>query len=242
MVMVIFKPLGAHKADIVATKCDNIEKYGRDLFLEYANVREQLFIKVSDLSDVDVCDMALGAMLADYRFDKYDSLKSDDYPILEVITFLSNDYMKIQQNFETYMSMANAIRFAKDLYNEPKGKYQTEQYFFEIKRLEYLGLGFKDCGDNLLRLVWRGTDDKLEKVIVSKNRQVSAVGAGVMKVVALQQLPINLVAYLKIEGEINDLVVKNPIYIRDNLNSETMVEQELRQVYMQVIGDENEKR
>ena len=144
---------------------------------------------------------------------------------------LSNKNKEIQQGFEEYTALANAIRFAKDLYNEPEGQYQTEQYFFEIKRLEYLGINFKDCGDNLLRLGWRGSDKEQEKILVAQNRKASSVVAGIVKVAALQSMPINLLAYLKIENNLNDLFVKNPIYIKDNINNETAVEQELRRVY-----------
>ena len=237
MVMIIFKPQTEIKSGIILSDVENYELYGRELFAKYAYVQEQLVFDVGKLSILNICELALGMLLADYCFDKYISKKSEEYPKLESVVFLNNHYLEIQKKFETYTALANAIRFAKDLYHEPYGKYLTEQCFFEIKRLEYLGLGFKDCGDNLLRLIWKGTDTPKEQVIVGKNRQASAIGAGVMKVVALQQLPINLVAYLKIEGKLNDLVVKNPIYIKDNLTDELMLEQELRQVYMQVKGD-----
>ena len=231
MVMIVFKPKENMCADISMQKVDDYEAYGRSLWAEYAYKCEQLMIDANACSGKTICQTALGIILADYRFYKYNTMKSEEYPKLEAIVFFTDKFGKAQKEFEDYAALANAIRFTKDLYNEPDGQYQLEQYFFEIKRLEYLGLRFKDCGGNLLRLVWKGSDNSTEKIIVAENRQKSAIAAGVMKVIALQRLPINITVYLKIDEAINDLLVKNPIYITDNIYNETQVEKELRRVY-----------
>lgn len=231
MVMVIFKSRLDLQSDIVLQKIDDFEKYGRELWGKYAYVQEQLIIDSGSLELEQICKVAWGLVLADYQFDKYERKKSEEYAKLESIILLNDKSIELQKLFEYYMALANAIRFAKDLYNEPEGQYQTEQYFFEIKRLEYLGLEFKDCGNNLLRLVWKGNDKSKEINIIARNRKSAAVAAGVIKAVALQGLNVNLVVYLQIEGAINDLLVKNPIYINDNINSPIIVEKELRRVY-----------
>ncbi len=231
MVMIIFKPKENICSDIIMQKAADFEIYGRELWDNYAYKQEQLVIDAIAFTVETICKTALGITLADYRFDKYKTMKSEEYPKLEAIVFLTDKFGKAQKEFEDYAALANAVRFAKDLYNEPNGKYQTEQYFFEIKRLEYLGLGFKDCSENFLRLAWKGNDNSTEKIIVAQNRQKSAIAAGVMKVIALQRLPINVTTYLKIDETVNDLLVKNPIYIADNIYNETQVEKELRRVY-----------
>lgn len=231
MVMVIFKPHADTQSDIELQKIPDFEAYGRKLWTKYADVNEQLLINCGNLELKQICEVAFGLLLADYQFDKYESKKLEDYAILESVVFVNEKYSELQKLFENYAALANAIRFAKDLYNEPEGLYQTEQYFFEIKRLEYLGLGFKDCGNNLLRLVWKGNDTGREQNIVAKNRRSAAVAAGVIKAISLQRCHLNLTVYLQIEDVINDLLVKNPIYINENITDEFMVEQELCRVY-----------
>ena len=231
MVMLIFKPCSNIKPDIILQNIGDFEAYGRELWNKYADNMEQLIIDTGNLNLKQICEVALGLVVADYQFDKYETKKVEDYSCLESVIFLNNDYVLLQKLFENYAALANAIRFAKDLYNEPEGQYQTEQYFFEIKRLEYLGLEFKDCGNNLLRLAWKGSDKSKEQYIIAKNRKLAAVAAGVIKAVALQRLNINLVVYLQIEGVINDLLVKSPIYIEDDISDENMAEKELRRVY-----------
>jgi len=231
MVMVIFKPRTDIQSDIKLQKISDFEKYGRELWNKYSDIKEQLVINCGNLELKQICEIALGLVLADYQFDKYESKKPEDYAILESVIFVNDKYSELQKLFENYAALANAIRFAKDLYNEPEGLYQTEQYYFEIKRLEYLGLEFKDCGNNLLRLVWKGNETGKEQIIVARNRKSVAVAAGVIKAIALQKRNINLTVYLQIEDVINDLLVKSPIYINENIIDEFMAEQELRRVY-----------
>ena len=61
------------------------------------------------------------------------------------------------------------------MFNEPESLYQTEQYFFEIKRLEYLGLYFKDLGEGLVMLEWKGAEDAEPVVLAATDRKAAAV-------------------------------------------------------------------
>ena len=146
-------------------------------------------------------------------------------------------WMHPSLKYEPYAALANAIRFARDLFNEPESLYQTEQYFFEIKRLEYLNLYFKDLGDGLVMLEWKDENLSAEPLIfVAQNRKAAAVGAGLMKAIALQKMPLSMRAYLKIEGELDDFLIPNPIFIKQNLSTDLEAAAELRKLYEHIRG------
>ena len=149
MVMIIFKSAGQKPDGLELTLSAIGEETGRILLRDYTNQQEDLYLEAADFDDDVICRIALGAELEDYRFDKYAKLAPQDYPKLETITFKVKNPLEMRLKYEPYAALANAIRFARDLFNEPESLYQTEQYFFEIKRLEYLNLYFKDLGDGL---------------------------------------------------------------------------------------------
>lgn len=97
--------------------------------------------------------------------------------------------------------------------------------------MEYLGLYFKDLGEGLVMLEWKGAEDAEPVVLAATDRKAAAVGAGVMKAAALQKLPGQVRAYLKIEGILNDFLIKNPIYIKQNLQNDAAAAEELRRLY-----------
>ena len=133
--------------------------------------------------------------------------------------------------------MPSFLLKARDLFNEPESLYQTEQYFFEIKRLEYLNLYFKDLGDGLVMLEWKDENLSAEPLIfVAQNRKAAAVGAGLMKAIALQKMPLSMRAYLKIEGELDDFLIPNPIFIKQNLSTDLEAAAELRKLYEHIRG------
>ena len=84
MVMIIFKPQTEIKPDIILSDVENYELYGRELFAKYAYVQEQLVFDVGKLSILNICELALGMLLADYCFDKYISNMPNKIFILSV--------------------------------------------------------------------------------------------------------------------------------------------------------------
>lgn len=231
MVMIMFKSVAEGKSGNGIPFEKDRENQGRKLLRKYARRQENLTLEAGGLSEEEVCDLALGAELEDYCFDKYDNKPASSYPRLESITLRVGNPLAMRLAYEPYAALANAVRFARNLFNEPESLYQTEQYFFEIKRLEYLGLYFKDLGEGLVMLEWKGAEDAEPVVLVATDRKAAAVGAGVMKAAALQKLPGQIRAYLKIEGILNDFLIKNPIYIKQNLQNDAAAAEELRRLY-----------
>jgi leucyl aminopeptidase len=87
-----------------------------------------------------VFDFAFGVELASYRFDKYHTkLKADDLPKLEKIVLTNSGYKNLDE-YKPYAGLANAVRYARDMINEPANALTPEIFAADIKRLEYLGL------------------------------------------------------------------------------------------------------
>lgn len=86
-------------------------------------------------------NIAFGLMLGSYRFDKYFTRKKqEDYPSLEQVIFKVNNPDEVSENFRDYAALGNAVRYGRDLCNEPSNYLTPEVFAADIKRLEYLGL------------------------------------------------------------------------------------------------------
>lgn len=98
------------------------------------------------------CEIAFGLMLGSYRFDKYfTKKKAEEYPALEQMIFKLPDAADAAEDFKNYAALANAVRYGRDLCNEP-ANYLTPQVFADdIERLKYLGLEIEILDKNELR-------------------------------------------------------------------------------------------
>lgn len=142
----------------------------------------------------DVYNFSLGVELASYRFDKYFTQKPPSfYPKLEKITFTNSGL----RNFDEYKKtagLANAVRYARDLINEPANEMTPEILAADIKRLEYLGLQveilteekMKELGFNLALAVAQGSNNRPRIAVIKwlgkpqdKNFAIGLVGKGV---------------------------------------------------------------
>lgn len=105
-------------------------------------------LSASDLA----CNLAFGMELGGYSFDKYFTTKKEsDYPKLEKVHFVAEKEKLSSAQYNNLRSVANAVRYARDLCNEP-ANYLTPQVFADdIKRLEYLGLKVKILEEKQIR-------------------------------------------------------------------------------------------
>ena len=86
------------------------------------------------------CHIGLGIELASYSFDKYRTdQKPDTLPKLETFGFVAKEGLN-KKAYEPTAALANAVRYARDLTNEPANELTPEIYAHDIKRLEHLGL------------------------------------------------------------------------------------------------------
>lgn len=138
--------------------------------------------------------LAFGIELASYSFDKYHTKKKpSDFPKLETVNFVAKEKLD-KKTYEDKAALANAVRYARDLTNEPANELTPEIYAADIKRLEHLGLKvtllnqseLKKKGFNMLLSVSQGSANPPYVCIIehrgskkSKNWDIALVGKGV---------------------------------------------------------------
>ena len=115
------------------------QKIGGEIWQAMQKKRE-IKIYMQDFAEDEVYNVALGMELADYRFDKYFTKKpASFFPLLEKAIFVNNK-LKSNEGYKDYAGLANAVRYARDLINEPANALTPQIMADDIKRLEYLGL------------------------------------------------------------------------------------------------------
>ncbi len=159
----------------------------------YQNVRNCSEVRVEMPSNTQhAYDFAFGMELSSYSFDKYFTQKPKSYyPQLEKVIFGGlSDFSE----YKNKAGLANAVRYARDLTNEPANYLTPEVFATDIKRLEYLGLeveildeaALKEKGFGLLLAVAQGSCNS-PRVAVMKWRgnkdsdefKIGLVGKGV---------------------------------------------------------------
>lgn len=146
--------------------------------------------KAQDIAD----NLGLGFELSSYSFDKYHTdKKADDFPKLETVNFVGKDSIS-KKSYEPIAALTNAVRYARDLTNEPANELTPEIYAADIKRLEHLGLKvtvlnkaeLKKKGFNMLLSVAQGSINDPYVCIIEyngnkkkKGYDVALVGKGV---------------------------------------------------------------
>ena len=140
-------------------------------------------------------NVAFGMMLGSYRFDKYfTKKKQNEYPALEQIIFKVKNSADVNENFKDFAALGNAVRYGRDLCNEPANTLTPDVFAADIKRLEYLGLevevldkeSLKEKEFNLLLSVAQGSIKEPKAVIIkwkgnpdNKEYDLALVGKGV---------------------------------------------------------------
>ncbi len=171
----------------------DFEKLGGDLY-KHIQKFEKAFVFSKNLSPEDVYHIAFGVELGSYRFDKYKTKqKPESLPKLETVIFVGGQKLSLKA-YAPYAALANAVRYARDLINEPANNLTPEILAAEIKRLSYLGLKIevldekqmKAKGFNLALSVAQGSCNKPRVAVLlwqgkpkQKTFDLGLVGKGV---------------------------------------------------------------
>ena len=87
------------------------------------------------------CDFATGAMLRDYRFDKYRTTETkDDKPVLKGLTISARDHKDAKKQFDSAKKVVEGVFFTRDLVSEPANVLYPESFMKEVSALEKLGV------------------------------------------------------------------------------------------------------
>lgn len=141
------------------------------------------------------CNIAFGAVLQSYRFNKYfEKRKKDKELKIRSVTVAISDLPAVEKHFAEYEILADNIFFVRDLVSEPANILNPESYAEICKTLRKDGLDveilgeaeMKKLGMNSLLGVGQGSDKESQLVVLkwngvknSKERPVAFVGKGV---------------------------------------------------------------
>ena len=97
--------------------------------------------------DVMAAEIAFGALLRSYRFDKYKTkVKKDDKPVLESLAILSARAAGAKALFAQHQKVAAGVFFTRDLVSEPANILYPETMANEAKKLAKLGVKVEVLG------------------------------------------------------------------------------------------------
>jgi len=169
------------------------QRFGGDVWKVIKQSRE-VKMQVIGASAKNLYDFCLGVELASYSFDKYFTKKPlSYYPNLEKVSVVGSKLSSFE-GYKAYTSLANCVRYARDLINEPANAVTPQIMADDIKRLEYLGLQvdildesqMKERGFNLALAVGQGSANRPKIAIVKwkgsakeSKYKIGLVGKGV---------------------------------------------------------------
>jgi len=148
------------------------------------------------LSPVQAADVALGAVLKAYRFDRYRTKeKAEDKPKLAKLSVFTNDAAKARSAWESRKAVAEGVFLTRDLVSEPPNVLNPAEMAERCKKLTSLGLkvdvlGPKEMqklGFGALLGVAQGSANEPRMVVMqwnggkgkAKEKPVAFVGKGV---------------------------------------------------------------
>ena len=121
-----------------------------------------------------LAEVAYGAVLRSYRFDKYRTrLKDEDKPQLAELTFHGKDAAAAKAAYAHYDAMAQAISFTRDLVSEPPNVLYPESYADQIAALKKLGLKVTVLGETEIKKLKMGALYGVNQGSIRKPRVVA---------------------------------------------------------------------
>lgn len=99
-----------------------------------------------------LADLALGARLRSYRFNKYrTTLKDDAKPKLTKLSVLTDEAAAARRAFEPLDRLADGMFFARDLVSEPANVLHPESFAERCRELEALGVEVEILDEKKMR-------------------------------------------------------------------------------------------
>jgi leucyl aminopeptidase len=105
------------------------------------------FVATGTLQAAQAADVALGATLRAYRFDRYRTrVKPEDKPKLAKLTLLSGDPPRAKSAWEPLRGVANGVFLSRDLTSEPPNVLHPAEMADRCRKLSELGLKVEVLG------------------------------------------------------------------------------------------------
>lgn len=107
--------------------------------------------------DALAAELAYGALLKSYRFDKYFTrLKEEQKPALARLSFLLDGHAAAKKTFATYEAINSGIRLTRDVVSEPPNVLHPESYAARLKELAADGLDVEVLGEKQMQKLGMG--------------------------------------------------------------------------------------
>jgi leucyl aminopeptidase len=104
-------------------------------------------VAADSLKPGEAAEVALGAVLRGYRFDRYRTKeKAEDKPKLTALTVLTGNVPKAKSAFEPLKGVANGVFLARDLVSEPPNVLNPAEMAARCEKLTELGLKVEVLG------------------------------------------------------------------------------------------------
>jgi len=148
---------------------------------------------VADVADIDTVSLAEGALLRDYRFDKYRTKEPDTKkPTLKSVAVATSD-SSVASAFEARARVADGVFMTRDLISEPANVLYPESFADRIRDLSELGVDVEVLGESEMEKLGMGSllsvgqgSEKESKLVVMRwnggkdgDQPISFVGKGV---------------------------------------------------------------
>ncbi len=190
---------------------------------------ELLEIRFPVSSPYEAAHIALGALLAAYRFDKYRTMESADRtPSISRVSIIATDPAAAQTAFDTIKPLADSIYFVRDQVSEPANVLYPAEFARRIKALEVPGLeidvlgvnALTDLGMNALLCVGQGSSlesrlvvmqwqgDKADKdpvALVGKGVCFDSGGLSIKSCKAMEGMKVDMAGAAAVAGAIHAL-------------------------------------
>ena len=102
-------------------------------------------------------NIAFGARLRSYRFDKYRTkLKDEDKPVLKTLDLCGNGHANAKTEFRSLDKIADGVFFTRDLVSEPANILYPETLANEAKTLARLGVKVEVMGESQMKRLGMG--------------------------------------------------------------------------------------
>ena len=154
--------VGLGKADEV-TELEMQKLGGRIYAGTMQGIKGTVAIAVDAVKDVKMsagdiaAEIAYGAQLRSYRFDKYKTKqKPKDKPKLKSITLHCTRFAKARKNYTRLGKIANGVFFTRDLVSEPSNVIYPDTLAKQAKSLEKLGVKVQILGEAQMRRLGMG--------------------------------------------------------------------------------------
>ncbi|MEQ8193563.1 MAG: M17 family peptidase N-terminal domain-containing protein, partial [Rhodospirillales bacterium] len=141
-----------------------LQNAGGSIYAAAAHVGSgSAFVAVDDIEGCKIdaaeqaAEMAFGARLRSYRFDKYRTKeKKSDKPSLSALKFSCAGPNKAKEAFEIRDKIADGVFFTRDLVSEPANILYPESFAAEAKKLTKLGVKVEVLGEAQMRKLGMG--------------------------------------------------------------------------------------